>query len=323
MSSLQSNNSTYITAFRNNDKLFYVPASTLDGVLHRRNANVEANYLDFTGNELNSSNIISFQQQVIVEREAAKYSTTDHLPIVVTIQTPGGPVYFVYISLDNSVRANMNGHPLYERLGAICDLVKSISSRYNNRCVFFFSESSRPSFLGGMNERSNLRTWFSMRRHICQECGLDYIGEKRNNDDSSDMAFGVSAFVCPNICDNIATSIGQTILTEGTGSIALGVKLTSGEIVWAIHFPLDFKNKLNNNYGYIAMTNLQSLLANFEGSVCAFGDFNTVPGNPGEAVSAAVQSGFTFAQPEFQTFYGAHYDGVSPYPGENWVPLIA
>jgi len=106
-----------------------------------------------------------------------------------------GKYNFLYVSLDNSVRANINGHPLKDHLPEFCDVITTFIIECGGECVIFFSESCRPSFDGGnLNDKKNEMSWFKIRQSIEKQCGLYYLGECTNNDDPCCMAFGVSAF---------------------------------------------------------------------------------------------------------------------------------
>lgn len=299
-----------------------VPASPLDNILTVLSLTVSIQNIklfDFiAGEELTPKNREAFYKRVVENAKNKIYETTDHL--ITCVQIAG--IYFLYVSLDNSVRSNMNGSPLYMRLVALCEMLNKIISYLNGKCVVFFSESCRPSFLGGMNDKQNLTSWFSMRRKIEKMCSLNYITEKRNNDDQSDMSFGVSVFCTDLVLDNIATYFVKSVLTEGFGSAAVGVKLKSGEIVWGIHFPLDFKGDGVENLNYKTMVNLQNLMKEYKGSVCAIGDFNTIPGKIADLVEKARTSEFEFILKGELTFFGAYYDTI-PYKAEDkWVSLI-
>lgn len=303
------------------DESNVVPATPLDNVLVNTSLNVEINceLCDFyEGLVLTDSNTSDFYNRVVSERTSKMYSTTDHLVNVVTFDN----VHFVYVSLDNSVRSNTNGCALYKRLDGICDLVNKISNRYNNNCIFFFSESSRPSFDGDMSNQSNITSWLSMRKKISNKCNLIYLAEKRNNEDFNNMAFGVSAFACPNVYNLLSSVYSQSILSEGTGSSALGVKLTTGNIIWAIHFPLDFRNDGQNNHGYIAMVCLQNLMNNYPGSVCAFGDFNTIPGFITTSINSALRPNYKLVYNTQPTFFGSYYDTIKVGINEVWTSIL-
>jgi hypothetical protein len=168
----------------------------------------------------------------------------------------------------------------------------------------------------------NTVSWMSMRQTISHKCDLFYLTEKRNNEDPSNMSFGISAFVCPSVANLIDSYYGVPILSEGFGSVALGVKTIDGNIVWAVHFPLDFKNKANMNHGYIAMTNLQSVLSTYTGSVCAFGDFNTIAGDVADAIKSAILPTYQFVLDNQLTFFGSYYDRITINPDEDWTQLV-
>ena len=224
---------------------------------------------------------------------------------------------FLYVSLDNSVRSNKAGHPLYTRLDAICNVVTTIIEK-NQEVVVFFSESCRPSFLLDANDmKQNVVSWLDMRKTICKLCGLTFLAEKRNNEDPSGMSFGVSAF---ERCSKIDTYFSRNILSEGFGSVALGVKLNTGSICWGIHFPLDFRGQASDNLGYKAMVGLQNVFEEYNGSYCALGDFNTIAGNIENAILNALKPSFELIGGDVYTFFGGYYDTIQE---QNWEPLLA
>ena len=169
-----------------------VPASPLDNVLKFKNGDdLDVSLFDFlNGDRVTSENRQEFYKAVVNNVKNKHYPTTDHLITCVKIDD----LYCVYFPLDNSVRANMNYHPLHKRLPNICQIVNKIIDSLNGRCVVFFSESCRPSFSGGMNNKEQLTSWLSMRQIISTMCGLEFLTDKRNNEDPSDMSFGLSVF---------------------------------------------------------------------------------------------------------------------------------
>jgi len=302
----------YAVSITNN---FVVPASPLDNVLKFKSVeNIKVSFYDFLSGELLTDNRQVFYNTVIDNAVKKVYQTTDHL--ITCVELAG--IYFLYVSLDNSVRSNTNGHPLYTRLNNICKIINTIIKSLDNKCVVFFSESCRPSFSGGMTEKNNLIGWFAMRKIISSNCGLEFITEKRNNEDQSDMSFGISVFCTQYTSSYIATYFTKNILNEGFGSVAVGIKLNTGEIVWGIHFPLDFKGEGENNLGYKAMINLQQVLKEYKGTICAFGDFNTIPGNVSSSIHKAILLEFEFMVSNKLTFFGAYYDTIVPAQGEEW-----
>uniref|UniRef100_A0A6G6ACH4 Endonuclease/exonuclease/phosphatase family protein n=1 Tax=Borely moumouvirus TaxID=2712067 RepID=A0A6G6ACH4_9VIRU len=284
-----------------------VPASPLDNVLKFKNFNeIQVELYDFyQGNLLTPENRKNFYEVVVQNAINKNYPTIDHLITCVKI----GEVNFLYVSLDNSVRANMNGYPLYKRLDAICQVLNNIINKLD-KCIVYFSESCRYSFLGDRDKRENITSWLSIRDMISERCNLQFIIEKRNNDDSSDMSFGISVFCTDSVKKYIQTYFVKSILLEAFGSVAVGIKLKTGQIIWGIHFPLDFRTEGENNPGFKTMVNLQYLMEEYSGSVCAFGDFNTVPGNISYSINKAIKPDFEFMLVEELTFFGTYFDTI-------------
>lgn len=297
-----------------NDKKQCVPCSYLDHVLSFRGQSYDIKYYSFLdGSEVNEHNVKDFANSVKLNIINKEYPTTDHL--FTSIEIYG--LRILYVSLDNSVRANINEFPLYKRLTALCRVLNKCLT--DDDCIVFFSESCRPSFDGNNIETSpNKATWFSIREQIFAWCELEYLGECANNDDPNCMSFGVSAF-CKSFCKTkISDIIPRRIWKEGFGSGALGVRLTSGEIVWGVHYPIDFRNIGPNNSQYKTTEGLVDVMNTYKGSVLAIGDFNTIPGNPINSVTAAIPDNMELSYCKFPTFYGAFYDVVNPQENEVW-----
>jgi len=157
-----------------------------------------------------------------------------------------------------------------------------------------------------------------MRTTISKNCNLEFLTEKRNNEDPSDMSFGVAVFhrTTPG---QVKSYYGNSILDEGYGSVAVGVKFMDDSIYWGIHFPIDFKNHGKDNYGYKAITGLQTLMDTYTGSVCAFGDFNTIPGHILDAIELGVRTDDYSLISNSDTFFGAYYDTIPAI--DEWTEL--
>lgn len=284
-----------------------VPASKLDNILVPKGNNLEYQLFNpLDGKELTKENRKEFYKQVYENAKNKIYETTDHVITMIKVDD----IYFIYVSLDNSMRSNNNSSPLTKRLSNLCAVVNMVKALYSN-CVIFFSESCRPSpfivegkFEGEMN-------WLEMRKVIQEKCNLVYISDKRNNEDPSGMSFGLSAFAGHNV--TIQNYFGVKICRTGFGSVALGVKVNN-KIVWAIHFPLNFKEQGEKNPSFETMINLKKLFTSYPGSICAFGDFNTIPGNIENTIKLAKEDDFDFLLDEL-TFFGSHYDTI-PSPSE-------
>ena len=82
---------------------------------------------------MTTENRMKFYESVTQNALEKRYDTTDHLISSVTIDG----VMFLYVSLDNSVRSNKAGNPLYTRLDAICNVVTTIIEKNQEVVVFF------------------------------------------------------------------------------------------------------------------------------------------------------------------------------------------
>jgi len=308
-------NSKPITLYTTTNSGKKIPISGLDNVLVPSKTKVKVAFHDFfNGKEITVPNKRDFYEQLEKQIKEEKYLTTDHLFICVEVNG----IIVLYVSLDNSNRANSCGHPLKNRLISLCIVVKNFITECGGKCVIFFSESCRMSFDGSFGNETNKVGWFSMRQVIEKKCDLKYLGECSNNEDSNDMSFGVSAFCTENFLGEIYGVLPRRILTEGFGSGSVGIKLTNGQIIWGIHFPLDFKNKGSSNLGAKAMGNLCTLMTQYKGSVCALGDFNTIPGDITNSIRSAITPEYHFVVENELTFFGSYFDTVEPRDGETW-----
>ena len=284
----------------------YCPVSTLDHTLCFKDNLVEPRFFSFLdGSEITNETMPAFLERVTKDAQENRYENTDHLFTLIEV----GSVSFLYVSLDNSVRANSNGHPLSGRLNNICDAVAMCLEKLE-RCVVFFSESCR--------EFPNV-SWFKIRQTISERCGLKYLGECANNEDACSMAFGISAFCTEACVDLIYAILPRHISTFEFGSGSVGVKLVTGEIVWGIHFPIDFRRTGDENSQFKAMTGLVDVMRKHEGSVAAIGDFNTIPGNPIIGTVGAIPDDMEMLGWDLPTFFGAFYDVIPAGRGDDWV----
>jgi hypothetical protein len=272
-----------------------VPVSKLDWVVKTKTAELEYYIADLYDGSVfmytDDKKIISMMEQARKNTLAGIYKTIDHLPIVVLHKDR----WIIYISLDNSVRANLYGFPLHSRLGNIIVLINKIIKNckkiYEAECVFFFSESCRPS---------EKVSWLEMRLRLSKETGLIHIGEGVNNNDSSLMSFGISAFTT-SITD-IEGYFIEKICENGFGSIAFNLKLRSG-IITAVHFPLDFKGNGKDNID--TLVNLQKMMIKYKIEL-SLGDFNSLPPFY-KRMSEAILEEFDWIAP-MVSFIGAFYD---------------
>lgn len=293
-----------------------VPASSLDQILHQKDSPV-VKYLHsmYTGKRVNIKDEAIFHAEVFRKTTEKEYETTDHMPISMEINS----IWYLYVSLDNSVRANQFGRALKYRLAKLCTVVVQAIKECGGSCVVYFSESCRPSFDGNnLDDMKDKMTWFLMREYISKKCSLYFLGECSNNEDSSNMAFGVSAFCTDYYRYVISAVIPRRILKEGFGSGAIGIEI-NGVIVWGVHFPLDFKNKGDENLGAITMKTLCILMNSCPSISYAFGNFNTIPGDITDAIVSSISEDMCFADTTRLTFFGAHYDRVKK---SEWIPLI-
>ncbi len=208
--------------------------------------------------------------------ESKVYTTTDHLVTHVTAEILGETIHFLYVSLDNSCRANTQGFCLNTRISEICKLVTNALQEKGD-CIVCFSEACRPSFYGDeKSEKTTSTPWFWLREFIASKCDLHFLGEAKNNE--SVLSFGLAMFCTPDLVSFIHDVRTERLLTEGFGSVALGVQLydKDGPILWGVHFPLDFNQDFDVNKNLVTLRALCKLLK--QSKSCAIGDFNTIPG---------------------------------------------
>lgn len=216
-----------------------VPVSGLDNILKYNTVdNINYKFYSFlSGEVLRDEDRLKFYEQIKLNIKNKTYPTIDHLPIHIQFNNYN----IIYISLDNSFGSNICGFPLKDRLPNICFMVNNIIDNCENGCIVFFSESCRSSFDGKKNNRKNEVKWFKMKNYICKMCDLYYLTECASGDDPD--SFGISAFCTKNYMDNVDDIIKSRICTKVHGSATVGIKFITGEIVWAIHFPVDFRSK--------------------------------------------------------------------------------
>lgn len=290
-----------------------VPASSLDHVVAFKGTKVEVFFHSFLdGTLITPENREAFYNQVHCNIENKLYPTTDHMFIRLIVHG----YTFLYVSLDNSVRANQNGFSLKNRLPELCRAISKFIKESGGEGIVFFSESCRPSFDGGMNDRTGELSWETISRFIADVCDLKYLGCNPNNDRDK-MSFGMSVFSTPGYRDKIYCVLTERILTEGFGSATIGIKMIDSTTVWGIHFPIDFKGTGSENLCAKAMVGLCSLMDEHLGSV-AFGDFNTIHGEMDTAIRANVSDDKVFLGDDV-TFLGSFYDTVKT--DEEWVSV--
>lgn len=305
-----------------NENKGIVPISALDNILKLKTYTNDLNvkfYDILTGSTIDSDENMNYMiSNLMANCEKHQYLTTDHLIYSITVSG----VNFLYVSLDNSVRSNQNNFPLaHTRLYALLDVVKNIINN-DETWIVFFSESCGMSFYGNVGDKQDEVSWITMRNTIETQTKLKFLTEKRNNDDPNGLSFGLSVWHtnCGHNCINMYYT--RNVLLEGTGSVIVGIKLLNGEIVWGCHFPIDFKNDGELNLGYKTMKNIQSVISEYDGSICVIGDMNMIRGKINDAILSAIDNDkFELVlPPNVYTFFGAFYDTI-PNSAE-WKKLI-
>lgn len=280
----------------------FVPVNLLDNVLTFASNSPKCNLHSFlTGEIITTDNASRIYSEVAANTKNKIYPTTDHM----FISTECNGRKICYVSLDNSVRSNAAGHPLKDRLSALCDAINGMMTA----CVIFLSESCRASFdTNDVVNQPNRMSWQRIRRYIEKVCLVTYLGECANNEDS--MAMGVSAFCTYDYVQYIDTVMPRHLCT---GSGAVGIKFTDGSIVWGIHFPLGNKSASNDKIPAetLAMNGLVKLMRSHSGSYCAIGDFNTIPGKISDNIMAEIPIDMQFVLKDSLSFFGSYYDTIS------------
>ncbi len=299
------------------DETGFVPVSRLDNVLVAGDPDwVTCEFLsNLDGKPIDD--LDAFQRTMVARCKSKTYTTTDHLITHATV----GQTHFLYVSLDNSCRANKENNSLNDRLSNICGIVNCALQCTDERTIVCFSEACRPSFVGDEKlETTDAIPWYGMRVYIEQVCGLHYLAEAKNNENR--MSFGLAMFCKPQAKSMIKDIHYERLLQEGFGSVALGVQFYGYDepILWGIHFPLDFNPDPVANKNLVTLRNLCKLLNKHKS--CAIGDFNTIPGWIDENMQAmAKEHNCTWLNQDVCTFYGAHYDRVKPRANVEVVQL--
>jgi hypothetical protein len=242
-------------------------ATTLDNILVRRGEKVVYKFIDFhDGSDYVESEC---EQKHIREVQSREYKTTDHHFINLINEN----IY--YVSLDNSQRSNIENVPLISRLPAICEVLNKILP---TSCCVVFSEANRPSFYG--LERRDIVSWNELAKIISERCGLTYRLLKANN--PGEMSFGLAVFDRNFQAEYRGVQLHEVGLGLGCVEIKINQKKYYG-----IHFiPIDFVNEGEKN---IAHVNMRALCDIFDhDTVCAFGDFNTIPGKISDSLMSAI-----------------------------------
>lgn len=256
-----------------NDKTY--PVSVLDHVLYKHDKPSITYYCPSTGSVLTADSY----KLAINNAIDGKYPGTDHTPFEFTLGSGENALRILYVSLDNSVRANMSKLSLVSsgRLNNICNMINEI-----NPDVVFFSEACRKSFGGNMQEQSNPIYWIEIRQTITLITKMEYCMESTNNFDSNFMSFGMAMFSKSTSLSKIRCIQPYNLLPEdkskecyGSGCIIMTLK--TGEVLVAVHFPLDFKRIGKENNTARALVSLIELLDKYSVAY-AMGDMNTVEG---------------------------------------------
>ena len=313
----------YAKLEKKNEKNLIVPCSPLDNVLSQGDQSIKLfdpinGTLVYTDDNTIEDAWTNFKNILTKNTESKTYETTDHMITVVELKVGDETYDIMYVSLDNSVRSNIEGCPLKKRIKNVCDLVNIVKKQLGKNIVVFFSESYRPSFDGrvafktnedGTSEASwdkkDQMDWNDISKSISELCGVSYMGGKKNNED--ELSFGISCF--STVTSGGLNVSGHNILKEGFGSIAVVLEFQTGTKMAAIHFPLNFRGHGKENLGYKTMKNLLGFAkeSNIE---FVFGDFNTVPGNIGDSIMLALEGEKYKFKLDVLTFFGSFYDVI-------------
>lgn len=272
------------------------------------------------GHILTPDNFKDFALEIVQRNKRREYTTTDHLiaHVKVALET-GDQVDCLYISLDNSVRANQSGFRLWERLPGICGLINTINAELGGNCLVFFSEACRPSFSGTRENRQDIKPWAEIVAYMESAVSGSKMLLALPNNTLSDMAFGVALLKCGDAVPEIKTLHERNILpiepSRGyQGCACIGIEFAcSGEIVWGLHFPINFQMPQQSAE---TMRNLCALMESTN-SILAFGDFNIVPGELQDAVVDNVPLEMLLYTPLFPTFFGSFFDSIENVESEE------
>lgn len=300
----------------------YCPISILDHVLCFKNNKPTVKFFSpFDSKEITETNFSNLLEEARGRINSNIYTATDHLIIYIKVDDVG----FLYVSLDNSVRATSSGFPLKgDRLNGICQIINGCLSEINDpEVVVFCSEACRMSFDGNIQNKQNIVMWSTLADIISRECGLTYLCASANNHDNSNMSFGIAAFCKGNRDSFIRGIITDRILSDEIGSGAVGITLLSEKIIWGIQLPFDFKPDITKNRAVDAMIGLISIMRSYGGSFCAIGDYNTLPGLVTKNILSMVPDDMELTHWNFPTFIASFFDFVDPREGEIWNEITA
>ena len=320
---------------KKDESFLIVPCSPLDNVLSKTDQEIKLfepinGTLVYKNKKLIKKSWIKFKKELVKNIESKKYETTDHMITVVELKI-GDKIYdIMYVSLDNSVRSNIEGYPLKKRIKNICGVVNNVKKQLGKNIVVFFSESYRPSFDGrvtfkkkedGTEEvswnKKDQMDWKDISKTISELCGVYHMGGEKNNE--NELSFGISCFSTST--DGILKVSGHNILKEGFGSVVVVLEFGNGTKIAAIHFPLSFRGDGKENLGYKTMKNLLEVTKDSKIEF-VFGDFNTIPGKIGDSIILALGGEKYQFKLDTLTFFGAFYDRITINEVKGWESVM-
>lgn len=304
-----------------------IPLDNLDGIVIQPEFNHEIKIKKFS--VLDGSEIIDENEELLKLRKNIDneyYHSTDHFFILLTIiikkskfnlltsEYHDQEINHLFVSLDNSVRSNINNEPLFLRIGNICNALKNVLRQIDN-CMIYFSESYRPSFMGkDLNTSQQIVRWAEIKRILEKKLKINFIEGRKNND--GELSFGITAFSFGNnigLTDHFSIGLNKTKF----GSACIVVEYHGIRVIF-IHFPLDFINENEKNENYITACELFDIMDYYKCSV-AFGDFNLVPGNPKNGFMRAIEEKNKKLIPiDGNTFCGSYFDFAFVSNIDNW-----
>lgn len=291
------------------------PASQLDHVLVPAGVTFPTHYYSLDEGQplVTESDWQGMYQTLVNNAQTQQYPTTDHL--IYSIEVNG--VRLVFVSLDNSRRANRAGWSVHRRFPAIGKCLKNIvGNDPTTPIIVCFAEACRLT----PDDKHQLHSAVPVE-WMKTQLGMNLWLSAKNNYFDMD-SFGIEVF--ERNVRRTEVTIQREDLLEGRGKGCAAVVVNfnaTGHKAICVHFPLDFEREGDANETGIAMKRLLQLCseATAHGWVpVAFGDMNTVKGNPLQAVNRVLGSQTQFVlqpAPEY-TFFAAYFDTIETT--ESW-----
>jgi hypothetical protein len=322
-----------------------ITAFTADNVLLPAHASVmpqislfdpfDANLITYDNSHARA--LVSRMEQIRTSHK--KYLTTNHAYILVELPS----ALVLVATLDNSELAEANKSPVTARIYYICEHVRKIRDRLNQReknkrkvFTLTFTDGCRAS----LDQDGTVVEWTSgLVPAIEAHCGVTWHSDTRNNEINL-TAPCMSTFVFPQhghhgqhgrSCGPSFSIARRALSPLGSGAVVLELKFglnvglkfgheaTGLTSVWIFNFAAqDDMWLLAHNVGALTWL-LNRELVGDGGLVCALGNLNTKPGSNVEQIAHILRAADVDPLIPFHvpTYFGAEFD-----LGESFDPLV-